>query len=517
MAASIDPRTPVLVGCGDVTDLHTPAEARRSPYALIAQAAQRALDDCAAAGIAAAIDTVAMIRSFADTSYRFATPFGSSINPPRSVAQRLGLNAARHIYSHSGGNMPQFLVNQFAESIARGEVRAALLCGGEALRTQHALEIAGAAADWHEDPGGTPELIGDARRGWSDHEELHRLRAAITMYPLFENALRGARGRTLERHQHAIGTLMARFAAVAAANPLATRRQGYSAEQLITVNDKNRWIGFPYPRLMNAHAYNDQSAALVMTSVGTARELGIGPEKWVFLHGCADAHDAWFVSQRHDFHSSPAIRAASRQALAMAGKTLDDIDLFDLYSCFASAVQIGCAEIGLAEDDARDLTITGGLPFFGGPGNNYVTHSISEMMRRLRARPGAFGLVTANGNYVTKHAFGVYSTTPPAGRWRRESPSLLQAQLDAVPAPPFTETAQGAATIETFTVMHGRKGATSGPEFAVVFGRLEAGGERFIANLPDDPAALWDLQSRESIGRPGRVMHTAGRNLFVPA
>ena len=517
MRDGTDWRVPVLVGCGDVTDTTTPAEQGRSPYGLIAQAARLALDDCAAPGIAAAIDTVAMIRSFADTSYRFATPFGSSSNPPRSIAKRLGLNAARHVYSHSGGNMPQYLLNQFAEQIADGQTRAVLLCGGEALRTQHALEVQGATADWHEAPGGEPELIGDARRGWSDHEELHGLRAAITMYPLFENALRSARGRTVEEHQRAIGTLMARFAAVAAANPLAARRQGYSAEQLVTVNEKNRWIGFPYPRLMNAHAYIDQSAALVMTSVGTARELGIGPEKWVFLHGCADAHDAWFVSQRQDFHSSPAIRAASRQALAMAGKTLEDIDLFDLYSCFASAVQIGCAEIGLAEDDPRGLTVTGGLPFFGGPGNNYVTHSIGEMMRRLRARPGAFGLVTANGNYVTKHAFGVYSTTPLAGRWRRESPSVLQAQLDAVPAPPFIDIAQGAATIETFTVMHGRKGATCGPEFAVVFGRLDASGERFIAKLPDDPAALWDLQSRESVGRPGRVMHTAGRNLFVPA
>ncbi len=503
----------MLVGCGDVTDTTTPAEQGRSPYDLIAQAARRALQDCDAAGIDGAIDTVAMIRSFADTSYRFATPFGSSTNPPRSIATRLGLNAARHVYSHSGGNMPQFLVNEFADAISRGEMCAVLLCGGEALRTQHALEITGAAAEWHEDPGGEPELIGDARRGWSDHEERHRLRNAITMYPLFENALRGARGRGLDEHQRAIGTLMARFAAVAAANPLATRRQGYSAEQLITVNEKNRWIGYPYPRLMNAHAYIDQSAALVMTSVGMARELGIPREKWLFLHGCADAHDAWFVSDRQDFHSSPAIRAASRLALDMAGRTLDDIDLFDLYSCFASAVQIGCAEIGLAEDDARGLTVTGGLPYFGGPGNNYVTHSIAETMRRLRARPGAFGLVTANGNYVTKHSFGVYSTTPVAGAWQRESPAVLQAKLDALPKPPFTETPQGAATVETYTVMHGREG----PEFAVVFGRLDARGERFIANLPDEPAALWDLQNRENLGRPGRVTHTAGHNIFVPA
>ncbi len=510
---AIDGRMPVLVGCGDVTDLQTPASVGRSPYDLIAQAARLALQDSGAAGLAGAIDTVAMIRSFADTSPRFATKLGTSANPPRSVAQRLGLNAARHIYSYSGGNMPQVLLNQFAESIARGEMRAALLCGGEALRTQHGLERTGAAGVWTEDPGGAPEVIGDPRRGWSDHEDLHRMRAAIVMYPLIENAIRGARGRSVGAHQHAIGTLMARFAAVAAANPLATRREGHTAEQLVTVDERNRWIGFPYPRLMNATAFIDQSAAVVMTNVSTARALGIARDKWVFLHGCADGHDHWYLSERPAPHASPAIRAASRQALAMAGRTLDEIEVFDLYSCFASAVQIGASEIGLAEDDPRGLTVTGGLPFFGGPGNNYVTHSISEMMRRLRARPGAFGLVTANGNYVTKHSFGVYSTAAPAVPWRRESPSLLQAQLDALPKVPFTETPQGEATVETYTVMHGR----DGPEFAVVFARLHATGQRFIANLPDDPAGLWALQNRDSLGRPGRVQRAAdGRNLFLP-
>ncbi len=508
----IDGRMPVLVGCGDVTDLETPAEAGRSPYDLIAQAARLALQNSGAAGMAEAIDTVAMIRSFADTSPRFATKLGTSVNPPRSVAQRLGLQASRHIYSHSGGNMPQYLLNQFAESIARGEMRAALLCGGEALRTQHGLERTGAAGVWNEDPGGTPELIGEARRGWSDHEDLHRMRAAIVMYPLIENAIRGARGRSVEVHQQAIGALMARFAAVAAGNPLATRRDGYTAEQLVTVNERNRWIGFPYPRLMNANAFIDQSAAVVMTNVATARELGIARDKWVFLHGCADGHDHWYVTERPDLQGSPAIRAASRQALAMAGKSLDEIEVFDLYSCFASAVQIGASEIGLSEADPRGLTITGGLPFFGGPGNNYVTHSISEMLRRLRARPGAFGLVTANGNYVTKHSFGVYSTEPPAGPWQRESPSVLQAQMDALPKAPFTETPQGEAIIETYTVMHGR----DGPEFAVVFGRLNATGQRFIANLPEDPAGLWDLQNRDSLGRPGQVTQVEGRNIYTP-
>ena len=505
--------TPILVGCADVTDLNTPIEAGRSPYDLIAQAARAALLDSGSAQLADAIDTVAMIRLFSDTSHRFATKLGRSSNPPASIARRLNLNASRLIYTYSGGNMPQYLVNQFAEAIARGETRAILICGGEALRTQHGVERAGLPVSWDEDPGGEHELIGDARRGWSDHEDRHNMRAAIAMYPLFENAIRGARGRNHDDHMMAIGTLMARFAAVAAANPLATRRDGFSAQRLISVDDSNRWIGFPYPRLMNSNAYIDQSSALVMTSVGTARELGIAPDKWVFLHGCADGHDHWYLSQRINLHSSPAIRLASRQALAMAGKSLADIEHFDLYSCFASAVQIGCDELGLDETDPRGLTLTGGLPFFGGPGNNYVTHSIAAMMRRVRSKPSSYGLVTANGNYVTKHSFGVYSTAPISGAWQREAPARLQSQLDALPQAPFTETPNGAAVIESYTVMHGR----AGPDFGIVIGRLQAGGQRFVANVPKEPAVLQDLQDRDSLRRPGVVRHSDGHNEFTPA
>lgn len=301
---------PVLVGCGEVTDTATPASDARPPYDPIARAARLALADTGVAGIGEAIDTLAMVRLFADTSHRFARDFGGPDNPPRSVANRLGIAPGRCLYTWNGGNMPQVLVNLFAEELAAGRLRAALSCGDEALRTQHALQRAGLMAQWAESPGGAPELVGDPRRGWSDHEDRHGLRAAVLMYPLFENAPRAARGRTVEQHQRAIGEPMSRFAAVAAANPLAVRRDGFTAGQLVSVDGRNRWIAFPYPRLMNAHADIDQAAALVMTTVGTVRELGIAPDRWVFLHGCADANDAWFVSERADFHSSPAIRAA---------------------------------------------------------------------------------------------------------------------------------------------------------------------------------------------------------------
>jgi acetyl-CoA C-acetyltransferase len=504
--------TPILIGCGDVTDLTTPIETGRSPMDLIAQAGRRALADAGVAELGQAIDTLAVPRLFSDSLSRFQSRFGGSTNPPLSIARRLGLTPRRLVYTTSGGNMPQALVNQFAEEIAGGEMRAAIILGGELLRTQLGIERAGLEISWHEDPGGTPESIGIDRRGCGDEELRHQMRSPIAAYSLIENAVRAARKHTVADHLQAMGRLFARFAAVAAANPLATRRAGYSAERLAAIDDENRWIGFPYPRLMVANAYVDQAAAVIMTSVGEARRLDIAPEKWVFLHGCADTHDQWFISERPSLERSLAIRLGAKAALDMAGRTLGEIDFFDIYSCFPSAVEVACRELGLAEDDPRGLTVTGGLPYFGGPGSSYSIGAISEMMRQLRRTPNAFGLITANGNYLTKQSFGIYSTTPYRGRWQRENPSRLQAEIDALPRVSVVTDPHGPATIETYMVMHG----TSGPEYAIVFGRLNGTNERFIANTPGDRDLLWDLQNREGLGRRGIVRPEENRNLFVP-
>ncbi len=337
------------------------------------------------------------------------------------------------------------------------------------------------------------------------------MRAPIMMYPMVENGIRAHRGRTVSEHPQAIGHMMAGFAKVAAANPLAARREGYSAAEITSVSEDNRYIGFPYTKLMNSNPYIDQSAAVIMTSVGKATALGIDRSRWVFLHGCGDATDHWFVSERVNYHSSPAIRMMSGKAFDMAGKTIADMDHLDLYSCFPSAIQMGCQEIGVAEDDPRGLTVTGGLQFFGGPGNNYVTHSIAEMMNKVRAQPGSFGLCTANGHNVTKHAAGIYSTTPTEGPWQRESPATYQAELDAMAKPDLVEEASGPAKIETYTVMH----RPDGPEHGLIIGRLTGTGARFLANTPTDAATLQDLQDNGDVGRSGTVMHTNGKNVLT--
>ncbi|MEZ5738079.1 MAG: acetyl-CoA acetyltransferase [Burkholderiaceae bacterium] len=508
-----DDATPVLVACGQVTQREPDPLRARSPIDLTADAVRLAADDSGAGdALLQALDTVVVIRSFSDTSWRFTCPFGRYTNPPRSLAARIGAaHARRLVYTQAGGNMPQWSVNRLAERIAAGEVGAALIAGGEALATQKAAQRAKIMLDWAEDPGGEPISWGINRRGWSDLEDRHGMRGAIYAYPLFEQAIRGAKGRTPAAHQRAMGELLAGLAKVAAANPLADRRDGFDAATISSVREDNPYIGYPYTRLMNANAFIDQAAAVIMTSVGLARKLGIARDRWVFLHGCADAHDHWFITERRELHDSPAMRAVLAQALAMARQPVAAMGALDLYSCFSSAVQVACDALGLQVDDPRGLTVTGGLPYFGGPGNNYVTHAIAQMMQWLRAHPGRYGLVTANGNYLTKHSAGVYGTEPPDRRFEREDPALLQAGLDGIAHPAIVELADGPASVESWTVMNER----GAPVSAIIIGRL-ADGSRFIANTPRNAGLLAAMQQQDMLGQPGRVRHDGQVNTFVP-
>ena len=136
------------------------------------------------------------------------------------------------------------------EMITRGELEAAVISGGESLATQKGAERAGLELDWSEHPGGSCDTWGIETRGWSDMEDRHKMAGAIFAYPMIENAIRGNRGRTIEQHGLEMGKLFSRFAKVAEGNPLADRRQGFTAEQISSVNSSNPYIGFPYTKLM---------------------------------------------------------------------------------------------------------------------------------------------------------------------------------------------------------------------------------------------------------------------------
>jgi acetyl-CoA C-acetyltransferase len=483
---TLDPRTPVLVGAGQVSQRAASVADARTPVQLMADAVRLAADD---AGLSV-LPSVGSLRVVQLLSWRYR-------DPARFVAAELGIEVGENVYTTPGGNTPQMLVNATAVEIQRGDLELAVLTGGETWRTRMRARKAGAELPWaHVPEDVVPDRIIGTEMVMSHPDEIARgLVMPVQFYPMFETAIRAAAGESVDEHQVKISELWARFAAVAADNPNAWVRTAPSAEQIRTVTADNRMIGFPYPKLMNSNNDVDQAAALIMCSVGKARELGIAPDRWVFPHSGTDCHEHYYVSNRYSFAETPAVRAGGRRALELAGVGIDDVEVVDLYSCFPSAVQLGAASLGL--DPTRQLTRTGGLPFAGGPWNNYVMHAIATVMADLRDRPGAHGLVWANGGYATKHAFGVYSTEPSADGFHHDD--SFQADIDAMPSRQLASTteAQGEATIEAYSVMHDRAGE---PELSLA-SCLLADGRRAWGSSKD-VATGHALCEGEWVGRP---------------
>ncbi|KAB8194136.1 acetyl-CoA acetyltransferase [Nonomuraea phyllanthi] len=495
----LDPRTPVLVGVGQSSErIGEPGYRRLSPVDLAAAAAREALADTGAdpAAVAAAVDTVAGVRQFEISAPGVPAPLGRSTNYPRSVAARAGAAPRRAILEVVGGQGPQHLVNELAATIAAGGASAALVFGAEAIST--VLHLAGAEdrPDFGETVEGDLEDRGYGLKGLgSRHLAAHGLADAPSQYALFDNARRARLKQTRQEYAAGMGALFAPFTTVAAANPHAAAPVERTAGELVTPGETNRLIAEPYTRYVVAREKVNQGAAVLLMSVEQARRLGVPRDRWVFLHGHADLRERDLLD-RADLSRGPASVMAARHALELAGIGAGDLAAIDLYSCFPIAVSNICDGLGLPADGSRELTVTGGLPFFGGPGNNYSTHAIAEIVRRLRERPGTYGLVGANGGMLSKYSAGVYSTLPAP--WRPDRSADLQAEIDSWPAVEQAVRADGWGTVETYTVKHGTGGRRTG----IVIGRLEADGRRFVAMTADgDDRTLGLLTTGEPVGQ----------------
>ena len=506
---SLDPRTPVVAGAGQASErLGAPDYRMRSPVDLAADAAADALADTGAgpAAVAAAIDTVAGVRQFENSFPGARAPLGRSDNYPRSVARRINATPARAVLEVSGGQAPQHLVNEFAAVIAAGGSEVTLIFGSEAISTVEHYARRSERPDFAEHAEGSLEDRGYGLAGlMSRHQAAHGLTGAPSQYALIDNARRARLGQTREEYAAAMGALFAPFTAVAAANPHASAPVERSAAELVTPTEANRPIADPYTRYIVAREKVNQGAAVLLMSVAAARRLGVQQDRWVFLPGHADLRERDLLD-RADLSAGPASVLAVRHALDVAGIGPDDLSAIDLYSCFPAPVFNICDGLGLAADDPRGLTLTGGLPFFGGPGNNYSMHAIAEAVKRARSTPGSYVLVGANGGVMSKYSAGVYSTTPAP--WRPDRSADLQDEIDGWDAPEQAHVADGPAVIETYTVKHARDGGRTG----IVVGRLDRDGRRFIAR-GDDPDLL-DLlaTAKEPAGQPVYVRSSGTGN-----
>ena len=511
--SNVNDNTPVLVGCAQHLDKN--GVEGLNFVEILEIAGKKAIADCEAKkSLNVELDNVTVIRFVADTPNRDSatTSMWGYPNMPRSLANSLGSKASSLMYTTTGGNSPQLALNEVAKRIQSGDIDCSLIAGGEALDTFVKRIKLGMDTDWSDNPGGEPEIIGSAKDGANNHEKLHGLFDPSSVYPLFANALRAKDGTSPAKHMHEVGELFSQFSRVASENEYAWFPIHRTAEEISEVKPENRIIGFPYTKYMNSIMRVNQSSALVVVSAKKAREMEIPESKWVFMHAGACLNEIFHLSDRVDYHSSPAIKSCSDAIFNLSGTTQEEMDFLDIYSCFPSAVQIAINELGIQTDDPRDLTLTGGLPYFGGPGNAYVLNSMASMVKKLRENPGKFGLVTANGWYLTKHGAGIFSTQPFEGEWDQVvDTSKMQEEINNMDRPAFTETPEGEAVVETYTVVHSREG----PSKAIVIGRLDD-GTRFISNTEKDEITLNKMMQEEMLGAKGSVSFNGKKNIFKP-
>lgn len=249
-----------------------------------------------------------------------------------------------------------------------------------------------------------------------------------------------------------------------------------------------------------------------MTSEDIAEKLGIDRKLWIYLMGGADLKNIFNITQRPNLNDSPAAREGSQLVLKQAGLKIEDIDLFDIYSCFPSIVQIIRNELDLSEDDPRDITLTGGLPYFGGPLNNYSTHAIIEAVNCIRKNTSLKIMVVANGGYNSKQSFGIYGTDPPFISWKERDDYEIQQSILAKSLQEPIEKSNGQLTIEAYTIQYKRDGQ---PNQLIALGHLE-NGRRTLAIIKAKPKLLQKFEQQELVGKifPVHFDSTSGFNII---
>jgi acetyl-CoA C-acetyltransferase len=486
----VDRRAPCLIGVAR----HTwhPADAPNGapePLDMWEQVARQAADDAGTPDVLAQLQRIDIVYS---QSWQYD-------DPGARFAERLGCPQAVTAYSGIGGSVPQVLLGQTAASIAAGHLDVALLVGAEALATVRRLKKAGEKPPWSYKPAERRPFPIDMT--FHPSEISHSVFEAFLTFALFDNARRARLGRSLSDHQAALGAVMAPMTDIAAASPHAWFPLTRSAAEIVTPTADNRMVAYPYTKLMTAIMDVDMAAGLLLASAEKADALGVPESQRVYLRGWGYAEEPANVAAHADLSVAPAMARAAADALRPAGIGIDEVAHLDLYSCFASSVCFALDAGGLSERDGRGVTQTGGLPYHGGPGSNYMTHSLAALVETLRADPGSFGLVSGVGMHMQKHVYGLWSTTPGA------VPPAAPAHAPP-PGIEIVEGPEGAATVLTYSVLHGRDG---GPDSALLVCDLPD-GRRCYAKLDGDSTTLAGAEREELIGQRVTLSPDGGIN-----
>lgn len=488
MTAGRDPRQLCVIGASQRT-----VRDGEAPEPLVSWA-DRVREAADAAGVSHAVPRIDSLQ----VVYCQSWPYD---DPVQRLAAELRAAPRMRLYSGIGGTTPQDLINRTSMAMRRGEMDLAVVCSAEALATVRAAKRRGERLPWSHRKS-TPFPWEPPHQAEIAHEVLQ----AWETFPLWDTARRARRGTSLADDAVEAARAMAAMSVVAAANPHAWRPTALDAVTVGTATSDNRYVGWPYTKHEVAVMDVDMSAALILATAEKADDLGVADDRRLYLAGWGYAEDPATVAERTDMSRSVGMAVAGRRALAGANVGLGDIDAFDLYSCFPSSVRFACDALGLALDDPRGLTVTGGLPYAGGPASGYLTHAIASTFDRLRDDPG-HALLTGVGMHMAKHVAAVWSSLP-AGVSPKVDPEVDSgADIEAAQSrEPLLTTWSGEGTVCAYTVAHGRDGA---PASGLVV--LDTAGGRALARV-HQPDLLLDAEARELVGTRVTVETDGHRN-----
>jgi len=483
---AIDPRTPCLIGVAARTwhPDEVGEQGAPEPLTMWEEVARAAAADSGAPELLERLDSIRIV-------YCQTWQYDDAV---ARLASRLGASPRHTFYSGIGGTTPQVLIGNAAAAILRGDLDLALVTGAEALATARSFFMRGEPLPFGFPPAETRPFPWEA--SFHPAEVAHDVWQAWLTFALFDSARRAHRAEGLDEYREAVGRMLAPMTEIAAANPRAWFPIARSAEEIITPTARNRMVGYPYTKYTIAVMDVDMAAAVVVASREMADALGVPVEKRVYLRGWCDAAGPTYVAEHTEMWRSPAMAAAASEALRVTGIGIDDVAHLDLYSCFAASVSFARDALGIAAADRRPLTVTGGLPYHGGPASNYLTHSVAAMVDTLRADPGSIGLVSGVGMHMTKHIFATYSTAPGAAA----PVGAVTARLDALPRAEIVDVHSGRATVAAYSVVHDRGGD---PEWGLLVCDL-CGGARCYAKVIDH-RVLAEAEQRELVGTSVRL------------
>ena len=470
----------MVVGVGTAAQrLDDPAEAKEA-VGLMAEALVAAADDAGAKGLLSRLDQVRVTQG----------TWGYS-DPARWVADEVGASQARSFLADVG-ILQTAVMGDAAAVIASGSADVIAVVGGEAKYRGLRASITGVEAPDTDQGGAEPdEFVTPHGMIISQAEIDLRLVMATHHYAMIENARRFADDQTIAEHRDEVAGLWARFAQVAAANPDAWFQDGLDAAAIAAPENGNRMLAWPYTKWHNSQWNVDQAAALIFCSAGTARALGISSDRWVFPWAAAESNHMVAVTERPELHRSPGFAHAGRAVADHVGVAPREADHVDLYSCFPIAVRTQALELGIDLD--RELTVTGGMTWAGGPLNNYVIQAAVKLAQVLRADPGSTGLLTSISGMITKQGASMWSTHPPANQFANlDVTDTVAAELKPKP---YRTGDDEQATVVSYTVIWGREG----PERAVAIGEFTDGARTLLVSAV--PAVMAAVVAEEFCGR----------------